>query len=322
MGGTAHFSVSNTGALVYVPGGDGGPGESSLAWVTLDGDETLTPAPRQAYGRIRVSPDGTRLAVGIGDRSQRDIWIWRLDQGPLTRLTFDEEMDLDPLWTPDSTRVVFYSSRDGGGLFWRAADGTGEVERLLEDAEPVVPATWTADGRLLFTRVHGDIGVPNIDIGVLNVEGDRTVEMLLDGEFAELMPALSADGRWLAYTSIESGAAEVYVRPFPNLDDGRWQISTDGGSSPLWSPGGQRVYFLNRQSGIQVVEVETDPAFDHGVPTVAVAYSVTAGFGYDLAPDGERFLVKVPAARSSDGFTGMIIVQNWFEELKERVPVP
>ena len=324
-GGAAHFSVSNTGALVYVPGGDGAPGESSLAWVTLDGDETLTPAPRRTYGGISVSPDGTRIAVDIGDGSQRDIWIWRLDQGPLTRLTFDEGMDRDPIWTPDSARVVFYSSRDGGGLFWRAADGTGQVEQLLEDAEPVVPATWTADGRLLFTRALGDIGV-------LSVEGDRTAETLLDG----LFPDLSPDGRWLAYTSAESGALEVFVRPFPNLDDGRWQISTGVGFSPLWSPGGQHVYFLDPRPSIQVVEVETDPVFDHGVPTVAAPYdglievltgSTGSDFGqvprlYDLAPDGQRFFMKVPAEQSSDGFTGMIIVQNWVEELKERVPVP
>ena len=225
-------------------------------------------------------------------------------------------MDRNPVWTPDSARVVFYSSRDGGGLFWRAADGTGEVEQLLEDAEPVGPASWTADGRLLFTRLG--------DIGVLDVEGDRTAEMLLDGVF----PALSPDGRWLAYTSVESGALAVFVQPFPNLDDGRWQISTDVGFSPLWSPGGQHVYFLDTRSGIQVVEVETDPAFEHGVPTMAAPYDLFvdfAGFGqqlYDLAPDGERFLVKVPAARSSDGFTGMIIVQHWFEELNARVPVP
>ena len=96
------------------------------------------PAPRRTYGSVRLSPDDTRIAVDIGDESQRDIWIFRLDQGSLTRLTFDEGMDRNPLWTPDSARVVFYSSRDGGGLFWRAADGTGDVEQLLEDAEPVV----------------------------------------------------------------------------------------------------------------------------------------------------------------------------------------
>ena len=268
-----------------------------------------------------MSPDGTRVAVDIGDGSQRDIWILRLDQGQLTRLTFDEGMDRNPVWTPDSARVVFYSSRDGGGLFWRAADGTGDVEQLLEDAEPVAPVTWTTDGRLLFTRTPS---LSSMAIGVLDVEGDRPAEMILDGVF----PALSPNGRWLAYTSMESDAPAIYVQPFPNLDDGKWHIST-GAFSPLWSPGGHQLYFLDLATGIQVVDVETDPAFDRGVPTVAVANSgfvdvSAAGFGqqlYDLALDGERFLVKVPAARSRNGFTGMIIVQHWFEELKARVPV-
>ena len=183
IGGAAQFSVSNTGALVYVPGGDGRPGESLLAWVTQDGDETATLAPRRVYGSIKVSPDGTRVAVDIGDGSQRDVWIWRLDQGPLTRLTFDEGTDQNPIWTPDSARVVFYSSRDGGGLFWRAADGTGDVEQLLEDAEPVAPVTWTADGRLLFTRTPS---LTSRAIGVLDVEGDRTAEIILDGVFPSL----------------------------------------------------------------------------------------------------------------------------------------
>ena len=322
IGGAAHFSVSNNGALVYVPGGDGGPGESSLAWVTLDGEETLIPAPRRTYGSFSVSPDGSRIAVDISDGSQQDIWIWHLDQGPLNRLTFGEGMDREPVWTPDGARVVFYSSRDGGGLFWRAADGTGDVERLLANADPLVPATWTADGRLLFADTPQlSLTMPTA-IGVLNVEGERTAEMILDG----MLPALSPDGQWLAYTSSESGALQVYVQPFPNLDDGKWQISTDVGFSSLWSPEGRHLYFLDPRSGIQVVEVETDPAFDHGVPTLAVADTGFVDFGgfdhqlYDLAPDGERFLVRVPAGRSSDDFTGMIFVEHWFEELTARVP--
>ena len=326
IGGAAHFSVANNGALVYVPGGDGGPPEYLLAWMTLDGEQTIMPAPPRTYGSISVSPDGTRIAVDISDGGQRDIWTWRLDQGPLTRLTFDEGLDQDPIWSPDSERVVFYSSRDGGGLFWRAADGTGEVERLLEDADPWVPAAWTADGRLLFARSAVStltLTLP-MPIGVLTVEGDRTVEMIADG----VLPALSSDGQWLAYTSFESGAPHVYVRPFPNLDDGKWQVSTDPGFSPRWSPGGRLLYFLDPLSGIQVVEVETDPAFNPGVPTLTVAdtgFIDLAGLGhqlYDLALNGERFFVKVPAARSSDGFTGMIFVEHWFQELTERVPVP
>ena len=212
-----------------ISGGD----NFSLAWVTRTGEDTPTAAPARPYGDLRVSPDGTRVVVTVlGDNT--DLWIWQFDDGPLIRLTFEEALDAFPLWTPDSLCVVFYSSRDGGGLFWRAADGTGEVERLLESTAVTRPWGWSTDGRLVFDRQSGAIGV-------LTVEGDRTVEMLLETEFATLVPALSPDGRWLAYQSDESGQNNIYVQPFPNIDDGKWQVSTNGGDDPVWSPDGRRL---------------------------------------------------------------------------------
>ena len=141
------------------------------------------------------------------------MWIWDLERETLTQLTFDEGVDDFPLWTPDSARVVFSSSREGGGLFWKAADGTGQVERLKEGAAR--PYAWAADGRLIFQQAA--------DIGVLTMEGERTVEMLLDAEFTEAEPALSPDGRWLAYLSLETGTGTplIYVQPFHNIDDGQ-----------------------------------------------------------------------------------------------------
>ena len=320
--GAAHFSVANNGSLVYVPGPGGGGGSLSLAWVTRSGDETQTTAPPRAYGDIRVSPDGTRAAVDIQDGNNSDVWIWHFDQGPLTRLTFDEAFDAVPLWTPDSARVVFYSSRDGGGLFWKAADGTGEVERLLESTEQPYPWAWSADGRLVFDQATGDIGV-------LTVEGDRTVEMLLATEFYEGVPALSPDGRWLAYQSDESGRPEIYVQPFPSIDDGKWQVSTDSGFDPVWSADGRALFFCGVPFGMMVAEVETEPTFNPGTPSLAFAllgYPTNGGGRrFDLAPDGERFLIRKaegPEAGEADAFTGLIVVENWFEELKARVPVP
>ena len=142
----------------------------------------------------------------------------------MTRLTFDEATDDSPVWTPDGTRVVFSSGN--GGLFWKAADGTGEVEPLLEQSPRPRPFGWSTDGRLLFD-VPGNNGR---DIGVLTVEGEHTAELLLDGDFSEGRPALSPDSQWLAYQSNESGRNEIYVRPFPDIDSGRWQVSNDSGS--------------------------------------------------------------------------------------------
>lgn len=129
--GTAQFAVSANGSLVYVPG-PATSGDTFLTWVCRLGEEERVSAPPQAYGRPRVSPDGTRVAVDVAGRDNRDIWIWDLARETLTQLTFDEANDNYPLWTPDSARVVFTSGREGGGLFWKAADGTGQVERIKD----------------------------------------------------------------------------------------------------------------------------------------------------------------------------------------------
>ena len=143
------------------------------------------------------------MAVDITDGDNRDIWIWDLAEERLTQITFDEADDNYVLWTPDSARVVFASSRDDGGLYWKAADGTGQIERLKDGLAR--PHAWAADGRLIFDQ--GPIG--NRDIGVLAMEGERTVEMLFEAAFTEGEPTLSPDGRWLAYVSIETD------RPYP-----------------------------------------------------------------------------------------------------------
>ena len=214
--GSAHFSVSATGSLVYVPRSIGGDAGVLLTWVSRDGNDEMIPAPLRAYRRPRVSPDGTRVAVGILDADTSDIWIWNLARETLTQLTFDDGIDNFPLWTPDSARVVFNSTRDGGGLFWKAADGTGQVEQLKDGLAR--PYSWAADGRLIFEQAG--------DIGVLTMEGERTVEMLLDPEIDEAEPVLSPDGRWLAYWSFEpSRPPTIYVQPFPNIDDGLWNVS-------------------------------------------------------------------------------------------------
>ena len=209
----AQFSVSTTGSLVYIPGSGGGNDVVTLTWVSRDGIEERIPAPPRVYGRPRVSPDDTRVAVDIIDGDNRDIWILHLAEERLTQLTFDEADDNYALWTPDSARVVFGSTRDDGGLFWKAADGTGQVNRLKDGFAP--PHAWAADGRLIFDQ--GPQG--NRDIGVLAMEGERTVEMLFEAEFTEGEPALSPNGRWLAYLSRETGA-RILVKPFPNIDDG------------------------------------------------------------------------------------------------------
>ena len=317
-GGAAQFSVSANGSLVYVPGSAGG-NVVTLTWVGRDGDEELISAPPRAYGRPRVSPDGTRVAVDITDGDNRDIWIWDLARETLTQLTFDEADDDYALWTPDSARVVFTSSREGGGLFWKAADGTGQVERLKDGLAR--PYAWATDGRLIFEEGQ--------DIGVLTMEGERTEEMLLDAEFLEAVPALSPDGRWLAYVSGETGSPLIYVQPFPNLD-GLWNVSLDFGVNPVWSPDGRGLFYRGPTgTDLMVAQVETEPTFSHRTPEplfslsgYAVGSGPTEARVFDLAPDGDRFIFRRTgtAAQTSD-LNGLIFVEHWFEELTARVPV-
>ena len=319
--GAMHFALADNGSLVYVPGSAGGGNPVALVWVGRDGDEERIPAPPRAYDSPRVSPDGTRVAVDIADGDNTDVWIWDLARETLTQLTFDEGVDDFPLWTPDSARVVFSSSRDGGGLFWKAADGTGQVERLKEGAAR--PYAWSADGRLIFQQAQ--------DIGVLTMEGERTAEMLLDAEFVEAEPALSPDGRWLAYVSLETGTPLVYVKPFPNVDDGLWNVSLVYGRDPVWSPDGPELFYRTR-TDLMVAQVETEPTFSSRTPEPLFSLSgyeiggPGTGRRFDLAPDGDRFVVQKPgtAEQTSDGdsFNGLIFVENWFEELTERVPTP
>ena len=269
--GAAQFSVSTNGSLVYIPGS--ARGELSLTWVDRHGDEEMIAAPPRVYGRPRVSPDGTRVAVDIIDGDNRDIWIWNLAEERLTQLTFDEADDNYALWTLDSARIAFQSSRDGGGVFWKAADGTGQVERLKDGLAQ--PYAWAADGQLIFQQAQ--------DIGVLTMEGERTVEMLLDAEYAEVESALSPDGRWLAFLSFESGG-HIHVRPFPNIDDGQWRVSPDSGNNPVWSPDGSELFYrAPGLANLMVAQVETEPTFSSRTPEPLFSVS-----GYRLAAELRR----------------------------------
>ena len=216
---------------------------------------------------------------------------------------------------------MFRSSREGGGLFWKAADGTGQVERLKDGLARAY--AWAADGRFIFEQTR--------DIGVLTVEGERTVELLLDGESTEVGPALSPDGRWLAYRSNETGATLIYVRPFPNIDDGQWRVSPDFGVDPVWSPDGRERFYLGpSRVDLMVAQIETEPTFTSGTPEPLFSLSGYAVLSperqFDLAPDGDRFIFqKSGTAGQTSGdepFNGLIFVENWFEELTARVPSP
>ncbi len=247
----------------------------------------------------------------VRDPVNVDVWIYDLERGTSTRLTTDEALDTRPLWTPDGEQVVFNSNRDGtGGVYLRRADGTGPVEVLMTGPNNPRAYAWGGDGQQL-VLIQGGLG--NFDLAVLSLEGEPTLEPLIQTPFGESRPAVSPDGQWIAYTSNESGQYEIYVQPFPALDS-KSQISTTGGTSPVWGPEGRELFYRNGEAML-VVPIATEGGLAPGIPEVLFEArylgSVPGEVGrhYDLAPAGERFLMIKPAA---DTPTQIIFVENWF----------
>jgi eukaryotic-like serine/threonine-protein kinase len=328
--GEAEFAVARNGTLIYVPGTTStiaGP-QFSLVWVNRQGREEPIAAPPRAYVYPRISPDGSRLALDIRDQ-ENDIWIWDLKRQTMSRLTFDPGFDRAPVWTPDGRRVVFSSQRggltNGGNIFWQAADGTGTVERLTTSDHAQFTTSVSPDGTRLVFR--DDDPKTRRDVWMATLDGNRATESLLRTPFDEDNGDVSPDGRWLAYQSNESGQIQVYVRPFPKVDAGRWQISTIGGSRPAWARNGRELFYLDATNQMMAVPVQTSPAFSAGNPArVFETRYLTPNNGrtYDVSADGQRFLMIKGIDNDRASGTppvNIVVVLNWFEELKQRVPV-
>jgi serine/threonine-protein kinase len=243
--------------------------------------------------------------------------VYALDRGTLTRLTFDRAADTAPVWSPDSRAIVFRSEREGGGLFVASPDGSGGVRRLTQPSGPIhTPYSFTPDGRrLLFTefRSYRDQG-----IGIVPMDGSAPARLILDDAFAELRPQVSPDGRWLAYQSNESGRLEVFVRPFPNVGARRWQISRDGGTSPMWNPAGHELFY---EAGgvLHRVAIAANGSFGLAERVMPLPGSADAlGPVYSVSPDARRFLVMKPGERQPSGLY-LMLVANWVEEIRQRL---
>ena len=331
--GGAQFSVSPDGTFIYVEG-SGFEGTSTPVWADHTGQEDLLDIPAADYHEARVSPDGTRVAAHVRGDDTSSIWIADAIRGTLSRVTLEAANGFSPIWTPDGQHVVFTSAPDGAfGFYRKSADGTGDAERLvtIEAASQLRAGNWTADGsQLVFTLTTDDSGS---DIGVLSMEDEPSWEPLFGTDADEYLPALSPDGRRIAYVSTETGQPEVYVQRFPDLGE-RQQVSTDGGIDPLWSPDGRALYYLGTGGGapddMRVVSIEPGPPFSVGRPEVLFAlgnfFGRPRGEGryHDIAPDGQRFLILSGQGASEAGAPSsrqINVVLNWHQELLERVPV-
>jgi serine/threonine-protein kinase len=250
----------------------------------------------------------------------------------LTRLTFDPGTDYYPIWTPDGRRIVFYSTRaSGGNIYWQTADGTGAAERLTTSTTvPHYPYSMSPDGKtLVFQETQR---TTSVDLSLLLMEPKPRTEPLIHSTFIETNAEISPDGHWLAYQSNESGQEEIYVRPFPNVDGGRWQISTAGGTRPAWARSGRELFYLDASGFLTTAAVQTTPTFSAAHSTRILNTKYFSGFGgggqtvagrtYDVSPDGQRFLMIKDVATGDQNGTpaSIVVVLNWFEELNRLVP--
>jgi serine/threonine-protein kinase len=325
---TASFSVSGGGTLAYIrPTPDT---TRSIVWVSRQGAEEPVALPQRSYRELDLSPDRSRLAAVVRGSENNDIWSWDLSSAATssapTRLTFDAGGSF-PVWAPDGRHIYFGSSRSGrGNVYRRPADGVGADERLTTSSNNQRPTTVSPDGRRLV--IEEGTTETGWDLVEVLLDGTARSRPLLNSQSAERNAAISPDGRWLAYESDESGRVEVYVRPFPNVDDGRYDVSTDGGRTPAWSPNGRELFFANG-TRLLAAAVQLSPAFRASTPTVLFERSsivfddrLRSGGGnqrtYDVGEDGQRFLM-IRQGESAAGLT-IVVVRNWDQELRAMAP--
>jgi Tol biopolymer transport system component len=327
--GTASFDIADDGTLAYLSG-EAASALRTPVWMDRDRKEEAIKAPVRAYVYPRISPDGRRVAFDIRDQDN-DIWTLDLATGSLARLTIDPGLNRGVAWTPDGARIAFSAVRDGKEhVFWQAADGSGAPERLTESSGVHVPSAFTPDGKYLIFQQPGAVPFDLSMVDVTQPARQRHVTPLLNAPHNEGNGEVSPDGKWIAYESNESGQrTEIFVRPFPNVNSARWQVSNNGGSRPVWLPKtGAELFYLQaaaqgQERGIMSVRIVPGPTFSYGTPRMAITdppgFAQFQGRVYDVSPDGKKFLFLKVAAAASDP-AQLIVVLNWVDELKKLVP--
>ena len=308
------FSVSNDGTLAY----QAGSANTQFAWFDRTGKKLGAVGQPVGSDHLALSPDGRNAAAGLVDADGRssDVWLFDLTRNTTSRLTFDPQGDGTPLWSPDGARIVFSSNRTGNGaidLFEKASSGAGDDQVLLKSNAAKFATSWSRDGQyILFenwaTQAKGGVWL-------LTLSSKETKPLLQASAFDQGQGQFSPDGRFIAYTSNESGRAEVYVQRFPPSSD-KWQISSGGGLQPLWRSDGKEIFFLTDEKKVMSVEIKTDKAFESSIPRELFQGNMKNGFAYSYAvtADGQRFLISAPVDAATNA--PMTIVLNWTASLK------
>lgn len=313
--GLADFSASTDGTLAFRSGESGG---RQLRWFNREGREMGEMAEANEFRTFRLAPDGKRVATQIFDveAGQSDVWVHDLDRGVASRFTFDSGADFAPLWSDDGTNIIYTSRHeDTYELVRKDASGAGAPEVLLTVDRNITSGDITRDGRFLAYMINDP--ETSWDIRVLPLDGSGETFPLLDSEFVEVRPTFSPDGKWFAYQSNEAGRAEIYVRQFPG-PGGQWQVSTNGGSEPVWSADGSEIFYLDQGGKLVSVGVEVGSTFTAGLPEELFGppmYPTIQRERYIVSDDGQRFLVL--STPSGEAVRPTTVVLNWHAGLQE-----
>lgn len=321
--GRVQFSISDSGDLAYVEGraDDARDAAQPLVWVDRRGSEQVLSESRQRYSKPRLSADGHTLFVEVAD-PEAAIWSYNIDRGTLTRVTYGG-VSYGPIPSPDGQKLAYEATRDGvAGVMMSQIDGSGE-QRLSSTKRLNVPTSWTTDGAAVAATAGGETGY--LEVWLIPLSGEHKPQVLVQGPFNAGGARFSPDGHWMAYVSDESGRNEVYLRAFPQAGQ-RFQISVDGGVSPVWSHNGRELFFRNGDQifavsmtlGAQAVAGKPQALFSKPIADDASgpAYNIIAD--YDVSPDGQRFVMPKYSAEARNPPSAIVIL-NWSEELKRRV---
>jgi serine/threonine protein kinase/Tol biopolymer transport system component len=324
VNGTAEFSVSRAGLLVYQPLRSD---PQLLERLDRTGKAISLGARAMEYADARYAPRGDRIAVTIEEERRSDIWVLDAERNTLTRLTFHRDNDVGPVWSPDGRRIAYRSWRDDVGtfnFFWQRADGTGEPERLTTSPNLQRDGAWHPSGNwFAYAEARPETGIDILAVPLSGAAGAGLVagtpEVLVASPFQEGEPEFSPDGRWLAYVSLESGQPAVYVRPFPTAGGGRWQVSSGVGRSPRWSLTEQKLFF---QTGAQIVGVSyTADGDSFRAERPALWGRLPEGADdFDLDPGGDGVLFIRPARPTAAQPDTRVFVFGILDEVQRLVP--
>ena len=315
-GSFGYFSASSTDVLAYRTGSATAPNLNQLTWMNRKGQTIETVAEPGNYtnsaNALALSPDARHAIVAISPTPSADLWLLEFARAIQTRLTSHEAADVSPVWSPDGTSAVFRSNRPGpGSVYVKDINGNADESVLFPSTQRFTPTDWSHDGR--FVSLTRD----TLDLWVLPLEGTKVPMPLLETRFNETAARWSPDDRWLAYASDETGENEVYLRPFAVAADGKpglgtkWRVSTDGGAQPRWRRDGKELFYRNGAGAVMAVDVTAlNGKVQTGLPHQLFIPSPLSTVGWDVAPDGQRFLFSLPVdqAVNADPIT---VVLNW-----------